>query len=86
MKIEITNQPNGVSAVLRGFRSDEIERKIQECKEGQCGCDCDPAIMDKITDIKLTTLDGEMKLNITGDVDADQLEPMMKECLIGEKQ
>ncbi|MDO9306089.1 MAG: hypothetical protein Q7T77_12255 [Sulfuricurvum sp.] len=86
MKIEISNQKNGVKAFLSGFSTEELSAKIEACKTGECSCNCDPEIMQKIEGIELTTVEGGSMLSITGNVDANTLAPMMKECLLGEKQ
>ena len=86
MKIDITNQSGGVKAVLKGFNSEELTAKIEACKRGECSCDCDPTIMQKIDGIELTSIEDGSVLTVTGNVDADTLAPMMQECLIGEKQ
>ncbi len=84
MKIDITNQPNGVKAFLSGFSTDKLNTKIGECKNGQCSCDCDPEIMEKIEGIELTEVDGGSNITITGDIDAQTLASMMQECLTKE--
>ena len=86
MKIEISNQKNGVKAFLSGFSTEELSDKIEECKTGECSCNCDPAMMQKIESIDLESVDGGSTITITGDVDAQTLAPMMQECLIGVKQ
>ena len=86
MKIEITNQTNGVKAFLGGFSTEELGAKIEACQSGNCECACDPELMQKIEGIELTCVEGGATITITGDVDAETLAPMMKECLLGEKQ
>ena len=86
MRIDITNQPNGVKATLTGFNAIEIENKIQACQSGQCDCNCDPVIMQKIEGIDLKENDEGTTLTVTGDVDVDTLAPMMESCLIGERK
>jgi hypothetical protein len=86
MKINITNQTNGVKAFLGGFNTQELSAKIEACQNGQCECACDPEIMQKIEGIEFSSVEGGSTITITGDVDAQTLAPMMKECLLGEKQ
>ncbi|MDD3769438.1 MAG: hypothetical protein PHV10_02385 [Sulfuricurvum sp.] len=86
MKIDITNQTNGVKAFLGGFSTEELGAKIEACQSGNCDCACDPELMQKIEGIELTSVEGGSILTVTGDVDAETLAPMMKECLLGEKQ
>lgn len=86
MIMNITNQKDGVKAILSGFKTDELNAKIELCKSGECACSCDPAMMQKIKSIDVAGQDGFATITITGDVDAQTLAPMMQECLIGEKQ
>ncbi|MDP3466156.1 MAG: hypothetical protein Q8R86_10355 [Sulfuricurvum sp.] len=86
MKIEILNHTGGVKAFLGGFSTEELSAKIEACKSGECSCNCDPEMMQKIESIDLATVDGGATITITGDVDAQTLAPMMQNCLIGEHQ
>ena len=79
-KIENTN--NGVKAVLTGFNTQELSTKIDECKNGECSCSCDPEIMNKISNIEVGSEDDTTSITITGNIDKEELEPMMKECLL----
>lgn len=83
MKIDITNQTNGVKAFLGGLSTEELSAKIEACQIGNCDCACDPALMQKIEGLELTSVEGGSILTVTGDVDAQILAPMMKECLLG---
>lgn len=85
MKIDITNQTNGVKAFLGGFNTDDLSAKIEACKNGQCECSCDPSIMQKIENIELSSVEGGSSITIIGDVNAQALAPMMQECLLGDK-
>ena len=85
MQIEVTNQPNGVKAVIKGFSAQALQEKVDACQNGSCGCDCDPAMMQEIRDINVqATQDGAI-MTITGKVDAAKLQPMMQSCLIDDK-
>ena len=86
MKIDITNQANGVKAFLGGFSTEELSAKIEACQSGHCDCACDSELMQKIEGIELVSVDGGSMLTVLGDVDAQTLEPMMQSCLIGDKQ
>ncbi len=86
MKIEMTNQTNGVKAFLSGFSTEELSAKVEACQNGQCDCACDPVIMQKIEGIEFTSVEGGSTITITGDVNAQTLAPMMQECLLGNKE
>jgi hypothetical protein len=86
MNINISNTKNGVKATLTGFSATELGAKIEACQTGNCDCNCDPAVMEKITGIDLKEENGGTTLTVTGDVDAQTLAPMMQSCLIGESK
>ena len=79
---KVTNIDNGVKASISGFNTEDIAAKIEACKSGECACSCDPQIMEKIENIELSSADNTSQIVITGKIDAQTLEPMMKECLI----
>lgn len=86
MNIKITDQANGIKAFLSGFSTEELNAKIEACKNGECACNCDPEMMRKIESIDLASVEGGSTITIIGAVDAQTLAPMMQECLIGENQ
>lgn len=79
---KVNNTNNGVKAFLGGLNAEDIAAKVQECQDGQCGCACDPQMMAKIENIEVAAEDNGASIMITGDVKAEELEPMMKECLL----
>lgn len=86
MNIEITDQKGGVKAFISGFSTEMLSAKIEACQNGICECNCDPAMMQKISNIELASVEGGSTITITGDIEAQTISPMMRECLIGEKQ
>ncbi len=85
MNIEIKDNSNGITAVLTGFSAAEIGSKVEACKSGSCGCDCDPSIMEKIENIEVSQLGDKTQISVTGAVDAATIAPMMQSCLMGNK-
>lgn len=79
---KVQNTKSGVKATLTGFNTKELSDKIDECKSGECSCSCSPEIMDKIQNIEVADENRSTSITITGDVDKEELEPMMKECLL----
>ena len=78
----INNTNNGVEAFVTGFKTKDLQAKIQECQDGNCSCDCDPSMMQKIQKIDVQSKDEGTSITISGDVNAEELEPMMKGCLV----
>lgn len=80
---KVDNTQNGVKAFLNGFSTQDVSSKIQACQEGSCSCECSPEMMQKIENIEVKSeKDGSTSITITGDVKAEELAPMMKECLL----
>jgi len=79
---KVNNMQNGVKAFLGGFKAEDISEKVQECKDGNCSCNCDPQMMEKIEKIEVSSEVNGASITITGDVKSEELEPMMKECLL----
>lgn len=79
---QIDNTKTGVKAMLQGFKAESLQEKIDACKEGSCGCSCDPQMMQKISNIEVKNEKNGVSITITGDVDAETLAPMMQECLL----
>ncbi|MEN8147286.1 MAG: hypothetical protein ABFR02_06685 [Campylobacterota bacterium] len=79
---KINNTPNGISATLSGFKSEEVSAKIEACQEGSCECACDPEVMKKIESIDVSGNTNETKITVSGDIDAETIAPMMQECLL----
>ncbi|MBD3824364.1 MAG: hypothetical protein IE916_07650 [Epsilonproteobacteria bacterium] len=79
-KVENTN--SGVKAFLGGFSAEDLRTKVSECQDGNCSCDCDPAMMQKITSIEVESEQNGATITIKGDVNAAVIEPMMRGCLL----
>ena len=79
---KVTNTNKGVKAFITGFKTEELSAKIEACKNGACSCDCDPQMMQKIDNIEVSSENGGTSITVTGNVNAKELEPLMKECLL----
>ncbi|MBD3790234.1 MAG: hypothetical protein IE885_07720 [Campylobacterales bacterium] len=79
-KVNTTN--TGVKAFLGGLKAEDIEAKVQECRVGQCSCACDLEMMAKIENIEVSAEENGASITITGNVKAEEIEPMMKGCLL----
>lgn len=80
--LKVNNIDNGVKAFLGGFKAENINAKVQECVDGNCSCDCDPQMMEKIKNIEVSSEKNGASITVTGDVKAEELEPMMRGCLL----
>lgn len=82
MNIEFQENTKGFSAIVNGFSVEELNKKVNECKDGNCSCDCSPDIMEKIENIEVCSYEDAAEIKITGDVTAQTIASMMYKCLI----
>jgi hypothetical protein len=80
--LKVLSTDKGVKAFVTGFKTEELSAKIEACKDGSCSCDCDPQMMQRIENIEVASEENGASITITGDVNAEELEPMMKKCLL----
>jgi len=59
-----------------------LKRSVKKCKDCNYSCNCDPQMMEKIEKIEVSSEANGASITITGDVKSEELEPMMKECLL----
>lgn len=82
MNIKFTQKINGVGAVINGISAKDLSDKVNECKDGNCSCDCSPEIMEKIENIEVCSHEDGVEIKITGDVTVQTIAPMMEKCFI----
>lgn len=82
MQIKFQQQSKGFSATFSGLNPQEVNKKVQECREGNCSCDCSPEVMQKIENIEVAACQEGTKITITGDVSIESIAPMMHSCLM----
>jgi hypothetical protein len=80
--LHVQNTQTGIKAMLQGFKAQDLQEKIDACKDGSCSCNSDVEMMQKITNIEVSQTEQGASITIEGDVNAAQLEPMMRECLL----
>jgi hypothetical protein len=82
---KIQNIQNGVHATLSGFKPQEIKAQIEACQSGDCECACDTETMSKITSVEVSGEGEHTEITVEGDVKAEEISEMMRECLIGKQ-
>lgn len=82
MSVRFEKKTNGFSAIITGYSADELSKKVNECKDGNCSCDCDPKMMEKIENIEVAACKEGTKITITGNVSVENIAPMMQQCLV----
>lgn len=82
MNIRFEKKTKGFSAIITGYSAEELSKKVNECKDGNCSCDCDPKMMEEIENIEVATHQDGTKITITGDVSVENIAPMMQQCLM----
>ncbi len=75
-KVEKTNQ--GVKINFTGVvKKQQIVKMVENCATGQCECMSDDT-KKKIKDMKVNGKDGDVSLNLTGDVAKEEIEAALK--------
>jgi len=82
MNIKFKENTKGFSAIINGFNAEELNKKVNDCKDGNCGCDCSQDIMKKIESIEVCSHEDGAEIKITGDIAMQTIAPMMQKCLI----
>lgn len=70
----VLKQSDGVKITFSGdVAKQNVVEMVQRCQSGQCDCMSDEA-KKKVTDMSVTGEDGNIELEIKGDVDAKEIE------------
>ena len=71
---EVSKTENGVKINFIGtVQKDKISKMVQNCQTGQCEC-MSNATKAKITDMTVSGDDGDVELNISGDISKEEIE------------
>jgi arsenate reductase len=82
IKKELTKSNNGVNINFSGFVTKEkIETMVNNCKMGGCECMSDTT-KAKISNMLITGKDGEVKLELSGDISADEIKDALSKSKV----
>ena len=74
MKKEVTKLNNGVKINFTGVvQKQNIIKMVENCATGACECMSDET-KAKVKDMKVTGKDGDVKLELSGDVNKEEIE------------
>lgn len=77
-KAEVTKQLSGIKVAFTGdIRKENVVSMVQRCQGGQCDCMSDAA-KKKIEGLEVSGEDGSVQLNISGDLDVEEIEAALK--------
>jgi len=72
-KTDITAQFNGVKIKFSGdMAKQNVVEMVERCQTGKCDCMSDES-KQKIEDMEITGIDGDVELSITGDLNVDEI-------------
>lgn len=79
---EVTKSINGIDINFKGFvTKDKIESMVNNCKSGKCDCMNDKT-KAKITNMTVSGNDGNVKLELSGDINEDDIKEVLKKSKI----
>jgi hypothetical protein len=82
MKKNVFSTKEGVKISFSG----EVEKKniikmVENCSTGSCDCMSDET-KEKITNMEVSGADGEVNLNLTGDISKEEIEAALKKSKV----
>ncbi len=82
MKKDVTKTQSGVKINFAGVvQKQQIVKMVENCATGQCECMSDET-KKKISDMKVDGRDGEVTLELTGDVAKEEIEAALKKSKV----
>ena len=73
-KADVTKQSNGVKITFSGaVQKQNVVEMVQRCQTGKCDCMSDES-KDKIKDMSISGVDGNVELNIEGDLNVSEIQ------------
>ena len=73
-KADVTAQHNGVKITFSGaIQKQNVVEMVERCQTGKCDCMSDES-KKKIKDMSISGEDGNVELNIKGDLDAQEIQ------------
>lgn len=77
-KAEVTRQLSGIRVAFGGdVAKQNVVSMVERCKTGQCDCMSDAA-KQKIEGLEVGGEDGNVSLNITGDLPTEEIEAALR--------
>lgn len=82
IETKLTKTPEGVNINFQGgVKKASIVTMVQACRDGSCGCDCDPSTMQQIKQMEISGNDGDITVSLRSDtLDVQSIEEAMKGC------
>jgi len=78
MKKDVTTTNKGVKISFKGaVEKNQILTMVQNCSTGQCECMSDET-KKKISDMRVEGEDGDVELNLEGDVSEEEIKEALK--------
>ena len=82
LQTNVIKTDSGVTVTFTGdVRKSDIETMVDECGSGRCGCDCAPAVMNKIETMQVNGQNGEVSITLRGrGLEATEVENAVQSC------
>jgi hypothetical protein len=86
IKKEVTKVTSGVKISFTGVvEKQNIVKMVENCATGQCECMSDET-KAKVKDMKVTGKDGDVKLELSGDVSKEEIEAALAKSKVINKE
>jgi hypothetical protein len=79
---KVLKTDNGVNIKFTGdIKKNDVQNMIDSCGGGDCGCDCDPAMMEKIEDKLVSGKNGDVTISLVGkDIEVTEIQNALEGC------
>lgn len=82
MQKNVLKTDNGVNISFKGeVEKQNIVKMVENCQTGQCECMSD-ATKQKITGMNVSGKDGDVNLDLSGDITKEEIEAAMKKSKV----
>ena len=85
LKNKVSKTDAGINIKFFGnVEKEKIQNMVEDCASGECSCNCDPLLMEKVEDMCVNEDNGEVSISLKGkSIKIEEIENAIKECSIG---
>jgi len=81
----VNKTDNGVDIEFTGeVNKTDVQNMVNDCSSGQCSCNCDPSLLNKIKEMSVNGIDGKVTISLKGqEIELSEVQNAVNSCNIG---